>query len=83
VRNQPDGYTVQEHENPEYQQSDSVYVYVRVRNKSCVASTGNEQLSLYWSKASSWSSWPQNWDGSQPTIGNKISTKLIPKLQPG
>lgn len=83
VRNQQDGFENQEHQEPEYQSSTPVYVYVRVRNKSCVDATGNEDLSLYWSKASSWSSWPQNWDGSQPTIGDQIGSINLGNLAAG
>lgn len=85
VRNQDDGLVNQVTENPEYQAGSDVFVYVRVANKSCVASEGGgvEKLALYWTKASSNSSWPQNWDGSTPTTGNNISTLNIPILQPG
>ncbi|MCE3296774.1 MAG: peptidase and in kexin sedolisin [Crocinitomicaceae bacterium] len=85
VRNQQDGFTNKVHQEPEYQSAThKVWVYVRVRNKSCMTSSGQENLSLYWTKASSWSSWPQNWDGTLPTTGNKIDiTKDIPSLDPG
>jgi hypothetical protein len=83
VRNQDDGLINQSHQNPEYQAGSNVYVYVRVGNKSCVPSTVNEKLALYWTKASSNSSWPQNWDGTDPTIGNLIGIIDIPELQPG
>jgi hypothetical protein len=59
------------------------YVYVRIRNKSCVASNGNELLKVYWSKAATWGSWPHNWDGTIPTLGNSIATVTLPILQPG
>lgn len=83
VRNQPDGIQFQSHQNPQYNQGSPLYVYVKVRNKSCVTSTGTEKLKLYWSKSSSWSSWPSNWDGSDPTIGDVIGNLSIPILQPG
>lgn len=83
VRNQPDGFTNQVHQEPEFNSSSPVYVYVRVHNKSCVPSTGNELLKVYWSKASSVSSWPENWDGSQPTVGNLIDSAAIANLAPG
>ena len=83
VRNQPDGFTNQQHQQPEYSSNNPVYVYVRVRNKSCVSATGNEVLKLYWSKASSWSSWPQNWDGTQPTIGDEIGAINLGNLGAG
>lgn len=83
VRNQPDGLANQTSQNAEFQNNAPVYVYVRVRNKSCVASTGAEQLSLYWSRAAAWNSWPDNWDGTKPDTGNKIGAQTIPVLQPG
>ena len=83
VRNQNDGLTNQVHQSPVYQNGQTVYIYVRVRNKSCVDATGNEQVSLYWSKASSWSSWPQNWDGSQPTVGDHIGSFNLGNLEAG
>ena len=84
MRNQPEWFfQIFEHQEPEFQNSSPVYVYVRVRNKSCSDASGSEQLSLYWSKSSGWSSWPQNWDGSQSTIGNKIGTVSIGTLEAG
>ncbi|GCD76966.1 hypothetical protein JCM31826_04480 [Thermaurantimonas aggregans] len=83
VRNQADGFTNQTHQEPEYSSSQPVYVYVRVWNKSCDSSYAQGNLALYWSKASSSSSWPQNWDGSQPTIGDVIDVLPIPNLGPG
>lgn len=83
IRNQQDGYENQTHQEPEYNSSSPVYVYVRVRNKSCIDAAGNEDLSLYWSKASSWSSWPQNWDGTQPNIGDRIGSINLGNLEAG
>ena len=83
VRNQNDGRTNHQHQKPEYSSSAPVYVYIRVRNKSCSSSTGTEKLNLYWSKASSMSSWPQNWDGTQPAIGNSLGAFNVGILQSG
>jgi hypothetical protein len=83
VRNSNDGFTVQEHQEPHFSAGEPVYVYVRVWNKSCDSTLNAANLSLYWSKASSSSSWPQNWDGSQPTTGDVISSQAIPSLAPG
>ncbi len=83
VRNQADGYTNFEHEDPEYSANHPVYVYVRVWNKSCVPSNGEGELSLYWSKASSASGWPQNWDGTDPNVGDLIGSQSIPNIPPG
>lgn len=84
VRNQNDGLTNQVHQNPEFTQNQPVYVYVRVRNKSCVSSSGlNGKLSLYFSKAASWQSWPQNWNGTQATVGDTIGTVNIGTIEQG
>lgn len=88
VRNNNDsGLT---HENPEYSAlGNPNYVKVRIINKSCVASSGNEQLKLYWAKASTGLSWPNPWNGgiSEPvtnaSMGQQIGTLTIPVLQAG
>lgn len=87
VRNQPDGIYVKEHQNPEYDPNNPNYVYVRVRNTSCVTSSGNDLLKLYWSKANTSLAWPQHWDGSLfidgVSMGNEVATLNIPVLEPG
>ncbi len=83
VRNQPDGLINYTSQDPEYSINNPVYAYVRVRNKSCVPSTGTEKLSLYWSRASVGSSWPNNWNGSQAGMGDTIGSQFIPVIQPG
>src|SRR5688572_13636767 len=53
------------HQNPEYRDprlSIPCFLYVRVHNRSAVASTGNEVLRVYWAKASSGLSWPGSWN---------------------
>lgn len=63
VRNAPDGLANQDHQNPNGEQTN--YVYVRVRNRGCTgASAQSGTLRLYWAKASSSLSWPAPWDGS-------------------
>ena len=78
------------HENPDYSANGNPnYVKVRVINKSCVTSTGNEQLKLYWAKASTGLSWPNPWNGSilepvtNASMGQQIGTLTIPVLQAG
>ncbi len=71
------------HQDAEYSATAPVYMYVNVRNKSCQASLGTEKLSVYWSVAATWQSWPQNWDGTDPTIGDVIANITLPVLQPG
>lgn len=88
VRNNNDsGLT---HENPDYSANGNPnYVKVRVINKSCVTSTGNEQLKLYWAKASTGLSWPNPWNGgvfepvTNASMGQQIGTLTIPVLQAG
>jgi hypothetical protein len=72
-----------EHEAVDLIVGPQVFVHVRVRNKSCVASNGTEILNVYFSKAATWTSWPQNWDGSLPNIGNIVGSITLPVLQPG
>lgn len=85
VRNQPDGLTNQVNQNPTYSSTQPVYVYVRVWNKSCDPSYGLGKLRLYWTKASTYTSWTDGyWDGSyDPTIGNMIGSQSIPHIEPG
>ena len=82
------------HQNPEYDNGNDNFVKVRVINKSCVASSGSEQLELYWAKAATSLSWPNHWNGSlsvtNPAIpqssfplGGPLGTMNIPALQPG
>ena len=86
VRNNNDnGLT---HQNPDYSAlGNPNFVMVRVINKSCVASTGNEQLKLYWAKASTGLSWPSPWTGGvsvpYPNMGNPIGTLTIPVIPAG
>lgn len=82
-RRYPDGFENQENEVILYDGFSVTYIYVRVRNKSFVDASGNENLSLYWSKASSWSSWPQNWDGSELSVGNHVGSVNIGNLAAG
>jgi subtilisin family serine protease len=94
IRNQPDG--IDSHQNPEYSPTVPNYAYVRVTNKSCVTSSGNEQLKFYWAKAGTSLEWPASWNGQNyfpsplpsplPNIklGNEVGTGVtIPILQAG
>lgn len=88
VRNNSGESYIDVHQNPEYDPVNPNFVNVRVTNRSCVTSSGNDQLKLYWSKANTALSWPEPWDGSE-TIGNNIplggevGTLTIPSLEPG
>lgn len=85
VRNQSD--FVDAHQNPEYSATVPNYVYVRVINKSCVASTGSEQLGVYWTKAGTSLGWPSSWNGtfyvSGALMGAPVAVLNIPALAPG
>lgn len=83
ARNQPDGRINRFDEQLEYDSLSPAWIYVRVTNKSCVPSFGNESLTLRWSKASGDFSWPQNWDGSNPNIGNIITNIPLGVIAPG
>lgn len=65
VRRQDDGVDVPEHENPVYRPVGMPpnHVYVRIRNRACVASSA-ARVKMYWAKASTGLSWPAPWDGS-------------------
>lgn len=87
IRNGDDGGV--RHLNPEYRSNDNPnFIYVRVINKSCVASTGSETLTVNWAKANTALAWPQNWDGSLQNdggfdLGGVLSPVTIPILQAG
>ncbi len=93
VRNEDDGSLTDVHQNPEYHPTDPNYVYVRVTNNSCVTSSGNDGLKLYWAKANTTLYWPQNWNGTMfiedpvtqedVLMGDEVGTLNIPVLEPG
>lgn len=79
VRNASDGLSNQDHQNPNGDQSN--YVYVRVRNRGCAgAAAQSGTLKLYWAKASSSLSWPAPWDGSATSpalMGGLIGSQAV------
>jgi len=93
VRNQNDGLLTKVHQNPEYDPNNPNYVYVRVTNNSCEASTGTDSLKLYWAKANTALSWPLHWEGNltitdpvtgqEILMGDEIATLTIPPLEIG
>ncbi|RYD58677.1 MAG: hypothetical protein EOP56_03560 [Sphingobacteriales bacterium] len=87
IRNQNDGLVNRYYQRPNYLPNTPVYVYVRIRNKSCqnYNPSGNYgKLDVYWSKASTMASYPSNWNGSKPSIGNVIvGNKPIPAIPAG
>lgn len=90
VRNQQDGKRIRKHQNPTYSSTNNTnYMYVRVYNRGCATSSGNDTLKVYWSKASTALSWPTHWDGSTnfpnngPIMGNLVGEITIPQLERG
>ena len=86
IRNRADG--VEEHQNPVYKRNNNRnYVYVRIRNRSNIGSTGKDKVKLYWRKAGTVSRWPESWDGTTRQngvlMGAPIGTIYIPALEPG
>jgi|GEM_PF-1427438 len=78
------------HQNPEYSATVPNYIYVKVRNKGQLPSSGTEELKLYWAKASTALSWPNPWlggfyFGSSQTMpqGDVVGSQTIPVVQPG
>jgi hypothetical protein len=86
VRNQNDGTTDLEHQNPIYRPAGpDNYVYVRVRNRGCI-DPASGTVKLYWAKASSGLAWPQPWDGTVAVpalMGNPIGTLATGSVPPG
>ncbi len=92
VRQRQDGFTHHTHENAEFFTTpDSTnYVYVQVRNRGCIPSTGTDTLKLYWIKSSMNTIWPGTFDGSVQTptspplpMGGLIDSMLIPSVKAG
>lgn len=77
-----------EHQNPEYHPTNPNFAYIRVKNKSCIPSNGNEILKFYWAKAGTSLSWPSSWNGNNyfsqgPLLGAPVGQATIPVLQAG
>lgn len=84
VRNQNDGIVVQEHQNPVYDPVNPNYVYVKVNNKGCSTSSGDDQLELYWAKANTALDWDLYWNGGViidgVPMGGPLGTLSIPAI---
>lgn len=86
VRNFNDGE--EENQNPEYHPTNPNYVYVKIRNRGCSTSTGNDMLKLYWSKAATSLSWDYHWNENNTfdngaKVGSEIGTIAIPPVESG
>lgn len=80
VRNQNDGLTNHEHQDPQYRDpslGQPNYVYVRVRNTHC-STAGSGMVKLYWAKAGLGLSWPAPWDGSVTTYSADVGGQIAP-----
>jgi hypothetical protein len=79
IRNNDDhGFT---HQNPEYKSNgEPNYIYVRVINKGCFTSSGDETLTINWAKANTALAWPQNWDGSLTNSGGYSLGGVLPDV---
>ncbi|MBR9831716.1 tyrosinase family protein [bacterium] len=86
-RTQNDGFTNDSHQDPIVDGVTPTHVYVRVRNRGTVASSGNnDNLKLYWSKGATALSWPDYWDGSitSPALmGDLIGSQPISVIEVG
>jgi hypothetical protein len=87
VRNQSDGFIIQEDEVLKFVSNQTaVYVYVKVRNIFCDASSGEDELKLYWAKGGLSQDWPTVWEGATANglqIGNNVGTRNIPSISAG
>ncbi len=87
VRNQNDGQNNQVHQNPEYDPVIPNYIYVRIKNKGCNTSSGNDELKLYWAKANTNLLWDLHWNGTlfvnDVLMGDAITTMTVPNIEPG
>ncbi len=77
------------HENPEYHFTSPNYAYVQVRNRGVIPSPAGEQLSLYWTKAGSALSYPNDWNGttfvpnSTIPLSGLVGTVTLPSIAVG
>lgn len=88
VRHEQDGLTNFIHQTPIINTNN--YVYVKVRNNGAVASSGNDQLNLYWS---TWGTiWPNHWidhygdafwNQVPDLYGDELGSLTIPPIEPG
>lgn len=88
VRNNNDNGVT--HQNPDYSNTNTPnYLKVRVKNRSCISSSGNERLKLYWAKASTSLSFPNPWYGGvvlEPngaSMGDSLADVPIPSIPGG
>src|SRR5699024_7179755 len=87
VRNQNDGLTNQEHQNPVYSTTSPNYVYVKVTNRSCRDYDGSDaELELTWSKTNTMGSpylLMRNHIDDTGHFDNIVNIKSIPEIPAG
>jgi hypothetical protein len=83
VRHQADYIPV--HQDPEYHPTLPNFVHIRIANRGCSTSSGNDVLRVYWSKAATSLSWDFHWSGNNfsngASMGNLIDTITIPPIE--
>lgn len=83
IRHQQDYNPV--HQNPEYHPTNPNYIHIKIENRGCGTSSGNDQLKLYWSKAATSLAWDYNWIGNAfdngARMGNLIGAYDIPPIE--
>ncbi len=71
----------QTHQNPEYNADGTPnYIYVRVLNRSCENSTGQENVTINWAKANTDLQYPEDWNGTHSTSGGEPMSGILPPV---
>ena len=85
TRNQLD--TIEQQQNIEYDPNNPAYVYVKIRNRSCVdLPADTAEIHVYFAKAGTfWANWPYPWTnvGGNPPVGGEIGSINIPTIPAG
>lgn len=86
IRNSPDGFDNETHQNPIYDSinNNPVYVYVKVRNIGCEDFEGEGHLKLYWAQAATALTWPNSWINNFQNgipMGGLIDSIELPYIQ--
>jgi hypothetical protein len=74
------------HQNPQYNSNNIPnYINVRVVNRSCETSLGEETLTINWAKANTALVYPENWDGTLSNedgspLGGELDSIIIPAI---
>jgi hypothetical protein len=72
------------HQDPTYVNATTPsYVYVKVRNRGCAASSGTEKLRVYWVDAATGSPWPSSWNEIDSVPGGVVDPVSLPVIAPG